>query len=88
MLLKAESLLSVKYNYPPGNPHRSKRSYLFASQGDGSIWVSNFVSFVQDHVVPVMPANIILHQPNVGVRSDRSVAGSVCSESSYREGDV
>jgi len=61
----------IKYD-PPGNALCYKRSHLFASKGDGSIWISDFVSFIQDHVVPVMPANIILHQSNVGVRSDQN----------------
>lgn len=53
-------------------PPCCKRSHLFASKGDGSIWIPNFVSLVQDHIVPVMPADIILHQSNVGVRSDQN----------------
>lgn len=56
----------------PGNLPCYKSSYLFASKGDSSIWISNFVSLIQDHIVPVMPTNVILHQPNVGVRSDQN----------------
>lgn len=72
VLLKSGSLFPKKYYYLPGNLPCYKRSYLFASKGNGSIWISNFVSFIQDHVVPVMTANIILHQSNVGIRSDQN----------------
>lgn len=71
-LLKSGCLFPKKYYYLPGNPLYYKRLYLFASKGNGSIWISNFVSFVQDHVVPIMTANIILHQSNVGIRSDQN----------------
>ena len=45
-----------------------KQPYLFARKGDGSIWISNFVSFIEDHIVPVVSANVILHQSDVGIR--------------------
>lgn len=39
--------------------------YLLARKRDGGIWISDFVTLIQNHIMPIIAVDVILHHSNV-----------------------